>query len=441
MTVRAMENAVHHIKTQAQMGFNMDTEDAFKESLMPRIKGDQGAAMLAARTMSSGNSRSSPGPDSPPTAHALDWGQPRPFDAFIVDVSEQPPPVNNQQVDLNDFVVASGPEGASHFTEHEGFSGGAYLHGIRTDGIEKPGTGSGHKKRVRWTGLPPVEESGGQSLTASSSVFPGGEVPAVCSCAPEYREPCGLKSKITVGGRERNIGGWCRYELDCRESGWRYSGRRPASNYPGRSYIGAADVIESVGGAGRGADALRQAAKAVALSLGRLEDLLCDPSSEGLWECLPPSVLSANPARRGAAKSAALLTIPRVTSADAADFAKTGLQDPEAIAGIVEDVESVTASLGPRESNMAAVPPPLPALLNKTDKTGAVFALNWRPPPIGSRFVEVGDDEGVLRLEGATAPYLDALEELQAAAASRLEQAAKTIRDAIDARARGLGLS
>jgi len=306
-----------------------------------------------------------------------------PLGAFVVDVPDR------ARVDLNDFVVAVGPENGAH-----------------------PPRIGGEKKHVRWA------------------------APPTYGCAPEHREPLGREGKAIIGGREHCIGGWCRYELDRREGGWRYSGRRPASNYPGRSYIGAADVVESVGGAGRGAAALRRAAEAVALSLGRLEDALCDPTGDGLWECLPPSALSANPARRRDTGAAALLATPRVTSADAEDFSKTGLQDPEAIAGIVEDLESVTASLGPRESDSGAVPPPLPPLFDRTDRTGAAFALDWRPPPLASRFVEVGDDEGVLRLEATTAPYLDALEDLQAAAASRLGQAAKTIGDALDARLR-----
>jgi hypothetical protein len=342
------------------MGFNTDTEDATSET--------------AAETERTGGKA--------PSGRFWSLG------AFVVDVPDR------AHVDLNDFVVAVGPENDAH-----------------------PPWIGGREKHVHWA-------------------------PTTYGCADEYpnysehREPLGRESKAIIGGREHCIGGWCRYELDRREGGWRYSGRRPASNYPGRSYIGAADVVESVGGAGRGTVALRRAAEAVALSLGRLEDALCDPTGDGLWECLPPSALSANPARRRDAKAAALLATPRVTSADAEDFSKTGLQDPEAIAGIVEDVESVTASLGPRESDSGAVPPPLPPLFDRTDGTGAAFALDWRPPPLASRFVEVGDDEGVLRLEATTAPYLDALEDLQAAAASRLGQAAKTIGDALDARLR-----
>ncbi len=315
-----------------------------------------------------------------------------PLSAFIVDSAADP-------VNLNDFVV-----------------------------VLNPGPARGGKvKRVHWA--PSKDEAG---LACQPTPIP------TCGCAapPEYREPLGHESKAIVGGLEHHVGGWCRYELNRREGGWRFSGRRPASNYPGRSYIGAADVVDSVGAAGKGAAALRHAAEAAVLSLGRLEDALCEPSGEGLWECLPPSVLSANPARRRIARAAAVLAIPRVTSADAEEFSKTGLQDPEAITRLVEDIESVTASLGPRESDRAAVPPPLPPLLDRADRTGAAFALGWHPPPLASRFVEVGDDEGVLRLEAATAPYLDALEELQAAAASRLGQAAKTIGDALDARSR-----
>lgn len=350
------------------------------------------------------------------TVESSAWGVPLPLSAFVVelpDFAASPDQSHNSQaegsqsesLDLNSFVVAVAPEGQN------GKKDGALWRGGQPNNVGLAGGGKKHEKRVRWA------------------------EPPACGCAPEYREPLGRESKAIVGGREHCVGGWCRYELDRREGGWRYSGRRPATNYPGRSYIGAADVVESVGGAGRGAAALRRAAEAAAISLGRLEDALCDPSGEGLWECLPPSVLSANPARRRDAKAAALLTIPRVTSTDVENFSKTGLQDPEAITGIVEDIESVTASLGPRESDSGAVPPPLPPLRDTTDRTGAAFALDWRPPPLASRFVEIGDDEGVLRLEAATAPYLDALEELQAAAASRLGQAAKTISDALDARA------
>jgi len=242
-------------------------------------------------------------------------------------------------------------------------------------------------------------------------------------------------ARAVVGGIDYSVGGWGEYEIGRRRERWEASKQkravrggapapedheRPGSRYKGRTYIHADDVVRSVlagaraavgGGRAAGGAArrtpLQRAALRLADVLGRLEERLCDADDEGVWECEPPSALGARaPARH--------FTIPAVTSADLRAFAEDPEQaaDPDALADLGDDVLSVAASVG-------AALPAMPSL--------AAAGM----PPLPSRAVPVSDDEAVLRLESAAAPYVATIEELQASLAGRLDEAASAIEAAL----------
>jgi hypothetical protein len=187
---------------------------------------------------------------------------------------------------------------------------------------------------------------------------------------------------------------------------------RPGARYGGRTYIHASDAVESVMGARRGQSALQRAALHLADALGRLEDRLCDPDDDGVWECEAATSL-----RPGAKRLAHFLTVPPVTSADLRDFAAdlalahsdagAAKTDVDALQELSEDVRATAAAVG-------ADLPPLPAL------------TTW-PTALPTRAVAVTDDEAVLRLEAGVAPYVASLEALHAALASQLDAAAQAI--------------
>ncbi len=233
--------------------------------------------------------------------------------------------------------------------------------------------------------------------------------------------------RAVVGGVDYAVGGWGEYEVNRRRARWEATKtggapERASKRYKDRTYIGAADAVQSilggsravVGGSpgGRAPSALQRAALRLSDTLGRLEDRLCDPDDEGVWECEPATALRPTKAARVETR---YLTIPPVTSADLRAFAEDPLQesDPDAIYDLGEDVLSLAAATG-------TVLPPLPELVGRE-----------RLPPLPSRVVPVTDEEGVLRLETATLPYVAGLESLQASLATRLDAAATAIDEAL----------
>jgi hypothetical protein len=251
------------------------------------------------------------------------------------------------------------------------------------------------------------------------------------------------RPRAIVGGVDYAVGGWGEYEVDRRRARWEAvktggggasagGADRPAARYPGRTYVSADDTVRSIvagsravlGGGSAGLERqttpLQRAALHLADTLGRLEDRLCDPDDDGVWECEPATALRRLGARRNkaAAKAAVYLTVPPLTSADLRAFARDPAQesDPEAMYDLGEDVISMTAAVG-------VVLAPLPQLVDR----GSL-------PPLPSRVVPVTDDEAVLRLEAASVPYVASLEGIQAALASRLDAAATAIGAALDAK-------
>ena len=237
------------------------------------------------------------------------------------------------------------------------------------------------------------------------------------------------RARATVGGVEYAVGGWGEYEINRRHAAWETAlggdPPRAAGRYAGRSYVGAGDAVLSilggappgpggeraaVGGAagprGSGGSPLQRAALNLADTLSRLEDRLCDPDESGVWECVPASGLHGR---------ALYLTVPPVTSADLRAFAADPAQraDPEALFSLGEDVTSLAAATG---LDLAALPP-------LADRTSI--------PPLPSRVVPVSDEEGILRLEAATGPYVASVEALQAALATRLSAAAAGLAQAL----------
>jgi len=223
-------------------------------------------------------------------------------------------------------------------------------------------------------------------------------------------------TRAVVGGVDYAIGGWGQYEIDRRRARWKATGKtaahpdeRPGARYKGRTYIHADDAARSVLGsrlAGRqGPSVLQRAALRLADALGVLEDHLCYPDDTGVWECK-----SATALRPGAALSTDFLTIPPLTSADLRDFAANLDQeeaDPDALQALSRGVLATAASVGA----------PLPALPT----------LVISPLALPTQAVAVTDDEAVLRLEAAAAPYVARIEALQSALASQLDTAATAI--------------
>jgi hypothetical protein len=251
-------------------------------------------------------------------------------------------------------------------------------------------------------------------------------------------------ARAVVGGVDYAVGGWGEYEICRRRVQWETArelsgafgepinilggasgaGEIIRARYVGHTHVSAADVVSSIlresratlGGAGRDAanaeSAVSKAARALAQELSRLEDRLCSPDEEGVWECVQATEL-----RKSEMPKPKLLTttVPALTSTDLLEFAEDPDQetDPEALRTLGDDVVSLAAALG------LALPdlPSLEGLL----------------PALPARVIPVSDEEGVLRLESAVAPYVSSVEELQAALATRLDATAGALRAALRA--------
>lgn len=195
-----------------------------------------------------------------------------------------------------------------------------------------------------------------------------------------------MAGRAIVGGEEHVIGGWGAYEVDRRRERWEAAQKRPGSRYPRRTHIGAGDVVRSVLRSQhvlRPQRALTAAAAQLAATLTRAEARMCVQCMQG------PG-----------------LVLPALTAADLENFANDLEQqrDPNALAQLGVDVGAVAAALGrPLAAWTAPGMPPLPTITAPVD-----------------------DDRAILRLESATSPYIAAIEELQAAVASRLAEAANS---------------
>jgi hypothetical protein len=188
-------------------------------------------------------------------------------------------------------------------------------------------------------------------------------------------------------------------------------------HYPGRQYVYAEDAVASLLGGAKGSRSsrglLRQSADLLANSLGKLEDRLCEPDEDGVWECA--SAIGLRPKAWGADDQIDYLVIPPVTSADLRAFAADPAQeaDQESLRELSDDVESIAAAVGFEL-------PPMPA-----------FFAPGGLPPLPDQVVHVTDDEGILTLEAGVTPYVTSLEDLHAALATRLGLVASSIDDAL----------
>jgi len=186
-----------------------------------------------------------------------------------------------------------------------------------------------------------------------------------------------MTARAIVGGVEFAVGGWGAYEAERRRARWETGSVPARERYPGRSYILGGDVAASL--MARPGGALRRAGVRLADALAALEARQCDTAA---WNTL---------------------TIPPTPQADLRDLAGT---DPAAMVELGREAQELAAALAP-----SAVLEPLPPV------TAA--------PP--TRPAATADDNAVLKLEADTIPYVEQLEVLQAALASRLEAVTRIV--------------
>jgi hypothetical protein len=201
--------------------------------------------------------------------------------------------------------------------------------------------------------------------------------------------------RAIVGGIEYTVAGWGEYEVHRRRTRWEVSGGKdaPGGRYRGRTYIHADDAVRSIMST-KIKNVLQTAATKLGDALSRMEDRLCEPSGDGVWECEPPQALGA----RGHVS----YTVPALTSVDLYDFAKdVGQQtDPEYMMDLGNEVVATAAALGVDTDPMD----PTPSL-----------------PVLPMRAVQVSNDEAVLKLEAAVTSRVTSIEKMQAELATRLD--------------------
>jgi len=218
--------------------------------------------------------------------------------------------------------------------------------------------------------------------------------------------------RAVVGGVEHVVGGWALHAANRRKDRADAGGERPGALYTGRTYVYADDAVNSLtADTWESPGVLRGALLHLGDALARLEDRLCEPDEDSVWEC--------GRLRPDAGPSHLSIGIPALTSTDlrlaAADPAVGA--DPDALRDLADAALEVAAVVG-------EVLPPLPQIEGLTD--------------FPDHPVRVADDEAVLRLESSVVPHLATLEQYQAALATRLDEVAAAVARAVaklDARA------
>lgn len=259
-------------------------------------------------------------------------------------------------------------------------------------------------------------DSNPTSLLGNSISLPGGPIDVNSLTSPLNNtdvqpSPAGVSNgqervaatsarTVAVGGKEYVVGGWVSYELDRREARWKVGGKQPGDRYQGKSYVYADDVVRSVA---TPSEALHTASQHLATVLGTIEDALCDPDEDGVWECRSAAALVP----RGAPND--LITVPPVTSEDVREFGN----EPQDAQSMYAMAVSLATLLGEAGASLPLLPP--------------VENL----PPLPSQAIAVGDSEGILRLERGSEPHLRSLEELQTALVRRFDLAADVLSAAI----------
>ncbi len=231
---------------------------------------------------------------------------------------------------------------------------------------------------------------------------------------PPNRRPA-APCRAIVGGREFVLGGWGAYEADRRAALWELESR-PYRSYYSAEVLGPDDAVRSLTGGSRGFEsrALTSAAARLQLALGQLEDRYCI-GDDGFFLCAATAR-----ARPGPPES---LTIPPLTAADLRAFleAPSVRSDPTELYELGMAAGAIAAESG---APLPDLPPPTADFAEANSLSGALA----QPVPIG-------DNEAVLRLEASVAPRIARLEALQAAVATRLDQAAVAIEARLGAHA------
>ena len=214
--------------------------------------------------------------------------------------------------------------------------------------------------------------------------------------------------RAIVGGVEYVVGGWALHAANRRRYRAEASGVKPGALYSGRTYVYPDDAVNSItADTWETPGVLRAALLHLADALGRLEDRLCEPDEDSVWEC--GRLTSAVAQSTGAGGLPPMsIGIPSLTSTDlrlAAANSALGA-DPDALRDLADAALEVAAVVG-------EVLPPLPQIKGLMD---------FPDHPI-----RVADDEAVLRLEAAVVPHLATLEQYQAALATRLDEVAAAV--------------
>lgn len=221
---------------------------------------------------------------------------------------------------------------------------------------------------------------------------------------PSKKERQAKPARAVVGGVEHVVGGWSQHAINSRF--WRARSdpsSRPGALYSGRTYVYAEDAVNSISAETWARPGILKAAiERLAAELGRLEDKLCEPDADDVWECRAPL---AGPS------TGAVIVVPPLTSADLREAAADPQlgTDPEMMQELSEAVLEVAASVG-------TVLPAMPRMAGL--------------PGFPDEPVAVADDEAVLRLESSVAKHLATLEEYQAVLAERIGAAADAIQRA-----------
>jgi len=219
----------------------------------------------------------------------------------------------------------------------------------------------------------------------------------------EDEDPNDRPSSAIIGGVEHIVGGWAKFAIDTRCFRSKNDCTvRPGDLYSGRTYVYADDAVNSLTEeTWRTPGVLKSAIIHLADGLARLEDQLCEPDGDSVWECGNPSGLASKIQHFS-------IAIPPLTSMDlraAAADPRLGA-DPDAMRDLADAVLEVAAAVGEEL-------PPLPQIKGLAD--------------FPDHPVRVADDEAVLRLEASVAPRLETLEAYQAALAGRIDEVARAV--------------
>lgn len=192
------------------------------------------------------------------------------------------------------------------------------------------------------------------------------------------------RATAIVGGVEYSAGGWGRYESERRRARWDVSKKNEWQEvYAGRSYVGGSDAAKSLLDSSRHGQPLQKALMRLAEALRAVETKTCR------------NVL-------GTEFRAQEMILPALTSDEVLIFAKEPNDwMPEELDELLESIAEI--SFGQEK----------PALSDL--------------PPLPARFVKTSDGAAMVKLEEASLPWVQAVEEYRARAATFIDAAAASI--------------